>query len=164
VREFHDFLASPVFVTCARCWRAWYHVDVNKGFKEKCDTNDAPWFAPHDSEILKKWCFDGVIDAGLAASLPGDVANNVVECACGARGPDAGYEAACHACGGESWSRQIATCHDCLAQPTSPHAQLRRRDYAIDPLQEVYVENNYRAICTIEDGAKNNDAHRPSSE
>ena len=145
VREFHDFLASPTFITCTHCWRAWYHVVARGDFAATCDTNKDQWFEPDKSTILTIWHFKAEIDTSIAAQLPDDIACNVVECACGARGSAAGYEAACRACGQARWLRHVATCSDCSG------SEFLRRDFAVDPLYEIREDNRYRAICTIEE-------------
>ena len=76
-------------------------------FRDECSTDTAPWFAPHRSAILEKWQLKGNMDTDIVNRLPDEVARDIIECACGARGADVGDEAACRGCSQEQWRRQV---------------------------------------------------------
>ena len=58
IQEFHLFLNTPVWMTCVRCFKAWFSIQKDFVFSQGSCTDHA-WFSITDSEILRRWCFDG---------------------------------------------------------------------------------------------------------
>ena len=112
IQEFHLFLDSPVWMTCVRCFKAWYSVQKDFVFSQSSCRDDA-WFSVTDSEILRRWCFDGStseVDAeALVRANP-----NLVECLCGATGLAAGLIDVCNQCKSSTWNIKICVCRECF--------------------------------------------------
>ena len=124
-------------------------MDIDEHFSQKCDSEETPWFVPRDSEILRKWCFEGVSDCAGNEHIPDDVSGDVIECSCGARGLSAGFGYLCGGCGKHKWLRQAAICRDCSLEISNPSTKIRRRDYAVDPLHEACESGQYQSILTV---------------
>ena len=131
IHDFHEFFRTPVWLTCVRCFKAWYSVDRDFNFP-KASEKESMWFSVQSSEILRKWCFD-------AGALQGDYEEllqmnpGIVECSCGASGLRAGYAQCCLMCQSSNFLRRVGICHECSVEPAARKC-IRRRDYVVDPL------------------------------
>jgi len=96
IQEFHLFLNTPIWMTCVRCFKAWFSIQKDFVFRQGSCKHDA-WFSVTDSEILRRWCFDGstsVVNAKAVVRMNPDL----IECGCGATGLAAGLVDVCNPC------------------------------------------------------------------
>ena len=148
IRDFHEFFRTPVWMTCVRCFKAWYSVDREFNFAKVRDS-DTMWFSVQSSEILRKWCFDnGAAKEDCEELLrlnPG-----LVECCCGATGLRVGYAECCLECNSSNFNRRIGVCNECSIEPAARKC-IRRRDYVVDPMYCWQNQNSVEIYETYQE-------------